>query len=75
MTRTTPQPAASRLTINIRPDTKRAIDRFVEREGVSVTDAVRRLVGYGDLLYQRASVDEDHVLIRRGDEVERIVLI
>jgi hypothetical protein len=65
----------ARLSVNVTPATQAALDRLVEREGVTVTEALRRLVGYGDLVYETTQVNGDDILIRRGDAVERVVLI
>ena len=69
------KPKLGRLSVNITPATQAALDRLVEREGVTVTEALRRLVGYGDLVYETSQINGDDILIRRGDAVERIVLI
>jgi hypothetical protein len=69
------KPKLTRLSVNITPATQAALDRLVEREGVTVTEALRRLVGYGDLVYETTQVNGDDILIRRGDTIERIVLI
>jgi hypothetical protein len=47
----------------------------VDREGVTMTEALRRLVGYGDLVYETTQIHSDDLLIRRGDAVERIHLV
>jgi hypothetical protein len=64
-----------RLSVNITPATQAALDRLVEREGVTITEALRRLVGYGDLVYETTQINGDDILIRRGDNIERIRLI
>lgn len=64
-----------RLAVNMTPATKAALDRMIEREGITQTEAVRRLISYGDLLYEATQVDHDEVLIRRGEVVERILVI
>lgn len=69
------KPKLGRLSVNITPATQAAIDQVVEREGVTVTEALRRLVGYGRIIYEADQINGDHVLIRRGDVVERIVVI
>lgn len=68
------KPKLTRLNVNITPATQAALDRLVEREGVTVTEALRRLVGYGDLVYETTQVNGDDILIRRGETIERIVL-
>jgi hypothetical protein len=66
---------SGRISVNVTPATQAALDRLVEREGVTVTEALRRLIGYGDLVYETTQVNGDDLLIRRGDTIERIVLI
>ncbi|GAA0651233.1 hypothetical protein GCM10010174_88680 [Kutzneria viridogrisea] len=74
--RAAPSPSGTtRLTANLNQPTMRAIQRLADTEGVTLTEALRRLVGYGDLLYQAIRLDGDDVLIRRGEEHERIVII
>ena len=75
-TPTMPESATTtRLTVNIVKSTDDALKRYAEREGVSTTQAVRRLIALGDLLYQAAKVDDVDVLIERNGRHERIVLI
>ena len=70
-----PKSKLSRISVNVTPATQAALDRLVEREGVTVTEALRRLVGYGDLVYETTEVNGDDLLVRRGDSVERIILV
>lgn len=65
----------SRISVNVTPATQAALDRMVEREGVTVTEALRRLVGYGDLVYETTTIKGDDLLVRHGDSVERIILV
>ncbi|GAB3431047.1 hypothetical protein [Actinophytocola sediminis] len=69
------KPKLGRISVNVTPATQAALDRLVEREGVTVTEALRRLVGYGDLVYETTQVDGDDLLIRRDGALERIRLI
>lgn len=64
-----------RLSVNVTQATQAALDRLVEREGITVTEALRRLIGYGDLVYQATQINGDELLLRRGETTERIVLI
>jgi len=70
-----PRSKLSRISVNVTPATQAALDRIVEREGITVTEAFRRLVGYGDLVYETTKIDGDDLLVRRGDTLERIVLV
>ena len=65
----------TRLTVNIGQATHDALKRYAEREGVTITDAVRRMVALGDVIYGATSIDGGSVLIERGDRVERLLLI
>ena len=41
-----------------------AIDRLIEREGVTLTEAVRRLIGYGDVVYRAVREKGQTMLFR-----------
>ena len=45
-------PPPRRINVAVTPDMMAAIDRLIEREGVTLTEAVRRLIGYGDVVYR-----------------------
>lgn len=64
-----------RLTVNISPDTQAALQRVVKREAVTMTEALRRLIGYGDLLYREVKVAGNDVLVRHGDETRAVILL
>jgi hypothetical protein len=70
-----PKSKLSRISVNVTPATQAALDRIADREGITVTEAFRRLVGYGDLVYQTTAINGDDILVRRGDTLERIVLL
>jgi hypothetical protein len=69
------KPKLGRISVNVTPATQAALERVVDREGVTMTEALRRLVGYGDLVYETTQIHSDDLLIRRGDAVERIHLV
>lgn len=56
------------------PETVRALENLIEREGVSLTEALRRLVGYGDFLYRVTKEDASTVLVRNDDSVREVVI-
>jgi Ribbon-helix-helix protein, copG family len=64
----------ARITVNITPATMAALDLLSETEEVSITEALRRLVGYGALLYD-AHRSGHRVLIDNGRRVERVRLL
>jgi hypothetical protein len=73
--RVSPPPGnCGHLSVNVTPNTQTALDLVAETEGVTITEALRRLVGYGDLVYETTRVNGDEVLIRSGNRVDRIIL-
>ncbi|GAB3461377.1 hypothetical protein [Actinophytocola sediminis] len=62
------------LSVSMTRATHAALDIVAETERVSVAEALRRLVGYGALVYRTVRVDRDELLVRRGGLVNRIVL-
>ena len=64
-----------RINVAVTPDMLAAIDRVIDREGVTLTEAVRRLIGYGDVMYRAAKEDRQSILFRGDDGKEREVLI
>jgi hypothetical protein len=73
-TRLTTTGKPTRLSVNISRATVEALQEVSEGKEVSMTEAVRRLVGYGIVVY-RAIRDGGEVLIRRDDKTERLVLL
>jgi hypothetical protein len=64
-----------RINVAVTPDMLDALERVIQREGVSLTEAVRRLIGYGDVLYRAAREDKQAVIFRGEDGSEREVLL
>jgi hypothetical protein len=70
-----PAPTTSRITVNISQVTEQALHKLVEREGVTLTEALRRLVAYGDVIYTATQIEGKHVLLRDGDELQQVLLV
>jgi hypothetical protein len=68
-------PPPRRINVAVTPDMLAAIDRVIEREGVTLTEAVRRLIGYGEVLYRAAREDKQSIIFRGEDGGEREVLL
>lgn len=64
----------TRLSVNISKATAEALREVSKDKDVSMTEAVRRLIGYGIVIY-RAVRDGGEVLIRRDDKAERLILL
>lgn len=64
----------TRLSVNISRDTLDALHEIAGEKGITITEALRRLVGYGVIVY-RANRDNHDVLLRRDNKTERIVVL
>lgn len=62
----------TRLNININSQTAKALRDYAKANGVTITEAVRRLVGVGTII-TKAENDGKHVLLRDSEGMERIV--
>lgn len=63
----------TRLSINISQSTRKAIENLQEQEpGISVTEAIRRLVGVGDHV-MRAVAEGREILFRKDGKAEVVV--
>lgn len=68
-------PCPTRLEVNLSADSVRVLQCLMDREGVTLTEAVRRLVGYGSLLYGAIRVDGAEVQIVKSGTTEIVELI
>lgn len=64
-----------RINVAVTPDMMTAIDRVIEREGVTLTEAVRRLIGYGDVVYRSVREEGQTMFFRGEDGKEREILL
>lgn len=71
------KPLITRVNANIGADTRRALERIIEREGLTLVEAIRRLVGYGDVVYQAIKIDNQAVLLKDKDtgETREVMLL
>ena len=69
-------PVARRINVAVNPMMLAAIDRVIERDQVTLTEAVRRLIGYGDFVHEVTRVRGSTLVVRDlgGGEREVIVL-
>ena len=70
------RPVARRINVAVNGMMLAAIDRVIEREHVTLTEAVRRLIAYGDLVYEVSTQQNTTLLVRNpgGDEREVILI-
>lgn len=64
-----------RINVAVNDETAAALERIVEREGLSLTEAVRRLLGYGNFVYEAVKIDGAEVLRRDGSKLREIILL
>lgn len=62
----------TRLNININSQTAKALREYAKANGVTVTEAVRRLIGVGTIITKAEDEGKD-VLLRGNEGTERIV--
>ncbi|XVV00857.1 ribbon-helix-helix protein, CopG family [Actinosynnema sp. CA-248983] len=71
----TPKQESKRINVAITPDTARALEAVTAAEGVSLTEALRRLVSYGDFVYRAIKQDNAEVLLKTGDTTRAVILL
>jgi hypothetical protein len=64
-----------RINVAISPDTVRALEHLIEHEGVTLTEALRRLVGYGDFVYRAVRQRGELLLLTGTDGTREVVLL
>ncbi len=64
-----------RLSVNISKATEDALLELSSDKGITITEALRRLVGYGSIMYRAISKESGEVLIRKNGEIERVMLV
>jgi hypothetical protein len=64
-----------RINVAVNPDIVRAIQRVMTTEQINLTEAVRRLIGYGDFVYRAIKENGEDVLLRKGDTTREVVLL
>jgi hypothetical protein len=69
------RPEPKRINVAVTTETIRALEFVIEREGVSLTEAVRRLIGYGEFVYRAIKEDGAELQVRTKDAVREVVLL
>lgn len=64
-----------RINVAVSPDTVRALENVIEREGVTLTEALRRLVGYGDFVYRAVREDREQLIVKGTEGTREVVLL
>jgi hypothetical protein len=64
-----------RINVAVTSDMIGAIELIMKREDISLTEAVRRLISYGDFVYRAIREDDSELLVRNGDKMKEVVLL
>lgn len=70
-----PQQRIKRINVAVNPDELAAITLLIERERISLTEAVRRLILYGEALYNAVAAGREVVLSGGGQPTQKLVLL
>lgn len=70
-----PRPEPKRINVAVTPELVRALQDVIDREQVSLTEAVRRLISYGDFIYRAVRHDGYDVRLYKGDEIREVILL
>ena len=64
-----------RINVAISPETVRALELVIEHEGVTLTEALRRLIGYGDFVYQTVRRRGEQLFLNGPEGTREVVLL
>lgn len=64
-----------RINVAVSTATLAATEHLIAGEQVSVTESVRRLLAYGDVIYRAITDQSAAVVVRRADGAERDVVL
>ena len=72
---TSPRAEPKRINVAVSPDTVRALENVIEREGVTLTEALRRLIGYGDFVYRAVRENREQLIVKGSEGTREVVLL
>ncbi|HEX2130859.1 MAG TPA: hypothetical protein VHH15_04810 [Actinophytocola sp.] len=64
-----------RLNVAVSPATVRALEHVIEREGITLTEALRRLVGYGDFVYRAVRENGERLTVTGPEGTREVVIL
>ena len=70
-----PSSPPRRINVAVTPAMLAAIARLIAREGITLTEAVRRLVAYGDVVYRMVREEGQSMILRSKDGSEREIML
>ena len=64
-----------RINVAVTSETADLLDAVIEREGISLTEAVRRLVAIGGFVHRAVHEDNATVLVQTAEHTREVVLL
>ena len=64
-----------RVNVAVSPATVRALENVIECGGVTLTEALRRLVGYGDFVYRAVRQNGEQLTVAGPDGTREVVIL
>lgn len=68
-------PTLRRTTVNLDMPTVGIVEKIMTREGVNLTEAIRRAIGYGGFVYDAIKIDKAEVVVRKPDGSEHEIVL
>ncbi len=72
---TTRSAPPKRINVAVNAEMVAALDNVIQHEGVTLTEACRRLIGYGDFVYRMAKQGKAAILVRTDEGTREVVLV
>ncbi|HEY7594224.1 MAG TPA: hypothetical protein VH969_13810 [Actinophytocola sp.] len=70
-----PTVTPKRINVAISPEMVRALENVITREGITLTEALRRLVGYGDFVYRAIKEGGEQLTVTGPDGTREVILL
>lgn len=64
-----------RINVAVTEETIAALELVIEREGVTLTEAVRRLLGYGEFIYRAVKEDGGELGVHKDGKYRELVIL
>ena len=70
-----PRTEPKRINVAVSPEMVRALENVIKHEGITLTEALRRLVGYGDFVYRVVKEGGEQLTVTGPDGTREVVLL
>jgi hypothetical protein len=68
-------PVPKRINVAVNAEMVAALDNVIQQEGVTLTEACRRLIGYGDFIYRQIKQENAAILVRTAEGTRELVIM